>query len=323
MSKGDISLAELYQALRDLQPDDEAATRIVHCLGLDQLARPVSQSMPGGFATTQGPEHRQRRAAEPEVKLGGREPPRPTGTMLPISVRSEETRSTTPEPPAWLRDLSVVALPDSRAARAPARAPEPLFANLRQRAILGAALATATVEGEIDIERAATRRARLEPLDRLPRRLVPTLRRGVQLLLDHAEGFTPFTADRERIVESIAEVAGASRVRVFRFRGCPLRQERGIEPAAWRPPPRGTVVAVVTDLGIGGPPLHRDRADRSEWLAFAAQVRRAGCPLVAFVPFPPVRWDRVLAHAMTIVHWDRDTTARALRRAIGRGHRVS
>jgi len=52
-------------------------------------------------------------------------------------------------------------------------------------------------------------------------------------------------------------------------------------------------------------------------------VRRAGCPLVAFVPYAPRRWPRALRRAMTIVQWDRRTSAVTIRNLVGRAHQVA
>jgi hypothetical protein len=98
---------------------------------------------------------------------------------------------------------------------------------------------------------------------------------------------------------------------VFRFAGCPLRGA-GAGPKPWhryRPPLPGVPVVLLTDLGICQPPLATDSADECEWLEFATLVRRAGCPLLALVPYGETRWPRALARALNIIHWDRGTTA--------------
>jgi hypothetical protein len=174
-------------------------------------------------------------------------------------------------------------------------------------------------EGELDIDSIAEMRATLQTFDRFPRLKVPTVRNGVQMLLDHAESMTPYAQDREGLASAITETVGKSRVSLLRFHGCPTRGVVGppdYETQDWHSPPRGIPIAVVSDLGIGGSLLHRDRADRGEWLAFTNRAHTAGCPVVVFVPFAPHRWDRVLANAMTLVQWDRATTARTVRRTI-------
>jgi hypothetical protein len=75
-------------------------------------------------------------------------------------------------------------------------------------------------------------------------------------------------------------------------------------------------VVIVSEMGIGGPLVNPHRASGREWLDFAARVEAAGCPLVALVPFEPRRWDPRLARRITFVHWDRPTTAGAVRRAV-------
>lgn len=79
---------------------------------------------------------------------------------------------------------------------------------------------------------------------------------------------------------------------------------------------------LLTDLGIGRPQLSADPATVEEWLELAAVVRRAGCPLVALVPYGAHRWPAALRDAMTLVEWDRPTSAARVRARVGRAHPV-
>lgn len=330
MSRGDISLADLYQAFFELEPDDAAARKIVYLLGLEHAAEAFSASLKGGYDISRSPD--QYRSTTSSDGLSNIDPSGQLdsatveGPILPTRLRLLSTESTEAEVPEWLSDPDIVALPAGTVAKEKPQAPETLFSGLRQRAILGAALATPVREGPLDIEAIIDQRTRMQPLIELPRQRVPSLRRGVQLLLDHSEGMAPYSLDREQLLEAIIDVVGSSRVSTLRFRACPTREIFGIpgtNPGQWSPPPRGTVIAVVSDLGIGGPALNRDRAGRREWLEFAQCARRKECPVVAFVPFAPDRWDRVLARSMTLLHWDRSTAARAIRSAVGAGHEVT
>jgi hypothetical protein len=75
-------------------------------------------------------------------------------------------------------------------------------------------------------------------------------------------------------------------------------------------------VVLLSDLGIGEPVHQFERALPAEWLRFAEQARRAGCPLVAIVPYEPRRWPASLRRLMAIIPWDRRTTALAAWNAI-------
>jgi hypothetical protein len=118
-------------------------------------------------------------------------------------------------------------------------------------------------------------------------------------------------------------VVGTPQVATFGFTGSP---ERGLTSAqsegAWFPPAPGTVIACVTDLGIGGRKTSPDRGSVAEWKRFADRATTAGCPVVAFVPFGPGEWPPDLARAIRLVHWDRTTSSRDIRRVFGRGHQT-
>jgi hypothetical protein len=86
--------------------------------------------------------------------------------------------------------------------------------------------------------------------------------------------------------------------------------ERGAKSEAVQLPPAGTPILVVSDFGHNVP-----RAPRNTWLRCAGAIRAAGCEPIGLLPIPPAEWDRGLATAFTLIHWERDTTARTARRA--------
>jgi hypothetical protein len=326
MERGALSLADLYAAVTALEPDAEATARIARLLNLEGAFETTNPLPSGGYDPSRAPVRLPEQRDEVPTVHPTAAAATETGPALPARLTPVATTPAETNEPAWLADDWVSPLAAAPSSRPPKDRPESLFDSLRQRAVLVTSLATRALEGPPDIERIIVQSTELQPLTRLPRRPLATMRRGVQLLLDGAEGFAPFASDCEQIETAIEAVVGRPRLSVMHFRGCPghgITRPPEYAPEAWHPPARSTVVAIVSDLGIGGPWRSRDRAGRREWLAFADRVREAGCPLVAFVPFSPSRWDPRLARAMTLIHWDRHTTARAVRRAVGLGHRVS
>lgn len=187
----------------------------------------------------------------------------------------------------------------------------PLFMERWTRGILSAALSTWADEGLLDIEGVTETLARCEAVERLPTVPSRTLGRGVQLLLDKSQAMMPFVRDQAWMLREIRNLVGSNKVEVLRFVGSPARGS-GAGPKPWpeyQPPPPGTPVVVLSDLGICQPTLAADWADEEEWMTVIEQVRRASCPLIALVPYKASRWPRSLIRLMTIVQWDRSTTA--------------
>jgi hypothetical protein len=201
----------------------------------------------------------------------------------------------------------------------------PLFFPRWTRAILSTALSTYGDDGQLDVERVAEKLARGERLEIWPTLSSPTLRRGLQLLVDRSHSMTPFIRDQISLQRDLVRVVGKDRVETLRFAGCPLRGAGAGPEIVWtkyQPPPPGTPILLLSDLGIGRPLLGADRASAAEWLSFAQLVRKALCPLVAFVPYAPPRWPRHLAPLVTMIHWDRKTTVSDVRNRVGRAHEV-
>lgn len=196
---------------------------------------------------------------------------------------------------------------------------EPLFSPRRSPNLLGAALMTEAGDGPVDVALLIEFLASCKPMAGIPRLPAPSLFRGVQVLVDLGEGMEPFARDQEEILTELRRVVGADRLREMQFRHCPLRGAGSGPIWTWKPyePPESKVpTLILSDLGMGGPVFHSDRATEAEWLAFAGRLRARSCPLIAFVPYPVDRWPSRLAKAITLVMWDRSTTVGKVRRAV-------
>ena len=198
--------------------------------------------------------------------------------------------------------------------------PRPLLSPRTSRGIVGAALSTHDDRGPVDVAAVVERLARGEPFDELPRRTWPTLRHGAQVLLDGGAGMAPYAADAEALLAELRRHFGHERLSVARFTGCPTRAA-GLGArrrwGRWRPPRPGMPIALISDLGIGRPPLSDDVAPPREWLRFAAEASHARCPLVAFVPYRTSRVPAPLRRAMAIVEWSERTSASRVRGGVG------
>ncbi len=202
---------------------------------------------------------------------------------------------------------------------------DPLLLPGWSRAVLSSALSTVSHDGAIDTEaiipKIATK-SRIKQIPRLPR---PTMRRGVQLVIDRGPALAPFARDQEWLIDHVRLVAGNDRTEVIEFFTSPTRDgpldDEG-EPKSYVPPAMGTVVLAMTDLGIGRPPGWMDWATDAEWLEFATRLRKAGCPFLALVPYPEHRWPPALTARLKILPFDRQTAVSTVRRVVPVGHNV-
>ena len=329
MRRGLISLGDAVRATAALRPDADAADEMLRMLGLERAEARHEAPLLGVW-----------KASSTANVLAAQRHSATSGADLHVPADlppADSAQQTTADPPraATLTPLggagTTVSLPEWASGEAlvledlgPARPPDPLFGRIQRRGILSAALATPAPEGELDVDEAIARLARLEPIRTLPRRLAPTLRRGVQLLLDIGAGMLPFLEDQRSLTAALDDILSDDRLDVLYFAGCP---SRGVghggrdEWRAWRPPPPGTPVLAVTDLGIGGPRLDDDRAGVAEWLAFAQHATAEGHRLLALVPHQATRWPPRLERVMTLIHWSERTTVAPVRRAVREGRR--
>ena len=259
---------------------------------------------------------------EPETLRDEISPGVAVAASLPLRVRAVDTGRTRGSAPSW---IGAPALPSESEGDAAFR-PEPvsLLVPGWTRAIAAAAVATRFADGPIDVEGVIDRVCKLRPLVPLPRRSVWTARHAVQLLVDRGQGMMPFAREATRLADRIRAVAGRDRTTMFLFRDCPTRRRKtspkGGDPV-YEPPAAGVPVIVITDLGLTRGAAIRGGASEEEWLAFAATIRRAHCPLVAFVPCAFARVPDPLRRVFHTIPWDRATTV-GLVRQITRGIRL-
>jgi hypothetical protein len=159
----------------------------------------------------------------------------------------------------------------------------------------------------LDLVTLVKRAARLQPLTAC---FLAELRSAsfVQILVDCGEGMQPYADDLAFLAGQAADVAGHDRVEQRTFAGSP---QRGLDPdiftgktADWKPPAPGSLILVLTDLGVGGPAGSRDRASAREWRKVAETVASVQAHLRVLTPFPGSRTPTGLADIMRVVSWD-------------------
>lgn len=328
MTEPSAPLADLLRAFEILRPQDDATrAAIARLLRIDAVAEELPAPP---LETPRQSRVEDRGEARDEVEsrpMPRRETPAaPALVPEPPGDRAERSAVLKPDftasrrLPGWLERVDP--LPEETAGAPPeAPMPDPLLEPRWTRAVLSGALATFSETGPLDVPRLVRGVARSVPWTAVPRRPWPTLARGVQVLVDRGESMLPFAADQDGLLEKLRAVVGKERLEVLRFDR--PGDKAGPGPRrTWksyfehhRPRP-GTAVLALTDLGIGASGLRPVRP--ADWRAFAEELRRLGAPLVALVPYDRKRWPEGLERVLTLLPWDRTTSVRTVRRAIGR-----
>jgi hypothetical protein len=329
-----LGFGDLLRVMDRLAPaDDTARTSIAAMLGFERVPRslqdgqedtdhavridvPEPQTTPRSVPSISPPPAPAPQRSSLESRLPPIDSPR---TSLVIRVVEEPDPN--PVPPAWLS--SILPPPQQNGADDDFIPDfEPLFAPASTRSLIAAALAVPRAEGEVCIDQIIDRLARGLPITRLPREVRPTLRMGIEILVDHGDGMEPFSRDAAELVDRVRHIVGEGATRVLHFAVSPLRAGTGARRrwTDYRVLAAGTPVLVLSDLGIGGADPHLGDITL-HWLDFLDRLHRACCPAIAFVPYPMTRWPVALAARMSIIEWDRSTTVACARRAAPAGRR--
>ena len=250
---------------------------------------------------------------EPSLVAPKADAAKPDEAAMPLPIGVQPLSSTALQPD-WLEQVTPLAKPASGPGTRVLE-PEALFRPQKAQSILAIALATQEPFGALDLDEIVAAVGRGAALSSVPRQAVLTLARGVQLLVDRGDGLLPFRADIKRVESKISRLVGPDALEVLNFACCPSRgvgrgpRRNWADYFAHHRAPIGSRVICVTDLGIGHPAGAEIPAGPEEWLEFDARLRAAGCRLLVLVPYHRDRWPPELARRMSLLHWDRNTTA--------------
>jgi hypothetical protein len=319
----DIWIGDVVAAWRRLgitAAEDRAA--VAEALGFDGAAlRPAVAAEPmGPGSTVSAPAERMpvNDAAAASAPTAG-----PVSRIIPSLIEDEEVPEEA-DVPAWIADAPpLVAEQTAHHGWKPPHLP--LLRDHWARHIVSAIAAIPLADGGIDESRLIDNVSRLRPVWRLPRRVRRTVRRGVQLLIDRGDAMQPFFADVQDVIRSLRTVVGRDQLNGASFEYTPDAGDvlwlRGRARTPWSPPGPGTLILVISDLGMTRSYGDVRSGSRDEWLAFARRCLAADCPVVALVPRDEAAWPAELRGAFTMVPWDQRTNVSTVLRCLGAGTR--
>lgn len=313
MSHERISLGDVARVKKELQPQGAHTWNLILqllALPLEMRLRQAEASEPikvsdepsrGGSTVATGDEADSKSSSTKDAPI-----------FSPGDELSVEPLGRAVSPPDW--NEAITRFVDTPDAETPLKAP-PLFSSLQERPLITAVAISRSESGELDEERVVDQISRGEPLKQIPRRLRPTSRFGVQVLVDWGERLEPLREDQKAFVSSLAQIVGKHRVQVLRFHEFPDLAGPGTR-RTWRPyetPASGTVVLILSDLGLGWLSTPASTPRFSDWAGWARRVTSAGARPIGLVPHGPEHWPAELQHQLPLVHWDRITTVSAIR----------
>jgi hypothetical protein len=320
--RSEVGLAELVQALHHLRPTDSKTRDVISAaLGFappnaaDEIdseiePRPDDQEINGATSDPGVLVD----STEVEVPAEG-EPERARLEMLdPVRVETVTVEQLFGAPIP--KDID--ALDSSTAAEPP---PERL-SLLRPhwfRGVAGAMLATSQPSRDIDWQFLERRLVRGLPIEKLPWQPRPTLKRGVQVLLDQSESMQPFSRDGIDLITRLRRLIGQRSVRTWSFQLDPWRpaasQWKWISSAS-QSFTADTPLLIVSDFGIA-----RGARGAEPWQEIVRRAEQRRCPLVALIPAPQPSWPEWLPQIVPNAFvWDQETSPQIVRRALLRIH---
>ena len=220
----DIWLADLARAIAALQPGDDRAVEIMAgLLGIaTESARDTSAPAPRKDAEIMPVPPPEARAPDTEAQAADREEESHAESAERLEVLQPVGRATAGSMRPWLLADDLEEFSEQHTGGV--RAYEPLFVRSWSRELLAAALAQQIPGGPVDERRLVSLIASARPVTKIPRHPRRSLSRGVQVLVDLADGMEPFTRDQSELLEAIRRVVGNSRVQVLQFRDSPTRE---------------------------------------------------------------------------------------------------
>ena len=315
----DLWIGDVIRVWRRLQltsPEERAAA--ARALGFDASALlAAAQTAAGGSAGAEAPAAQAAATGPIRGATNGRGHDTPRVVPSAISVRTDEASGDAL--PAWWTGTQT--LPPEGQAHATWRPQhQPLLRPQWTRHILSAMCSTRVAEGPLDATRLIEEVVRLRPIVAVPRRSRPTVRRGVQLLIEQGAPMLPFRRDVLQLIESLRDVISDDRIVMAGFERHPLDEPLAWFPGGkverWTPPGAGSPVLLVSDLGITSRFGRTRAATPAEWLAFGRTCRAAGCTPIALLPHGRPFWPPALKRTFALVPWGHRTSVAEVHRAL-------
>ena len=299
-----VGLADLADAFRHLRPDRAGAELIARALGFE--ARSLDEeALPSGSLAADGHESRKAKPSKSpraSSRGAGAGPGGELDSTLEVRQLTRPRRSI--RLPRSIRKSQP--LPDSPRSASYIPPPAPLLARRLLRAFLMDAVGDDLPDESINIDESVEQIAHFQLHRPLPRNRRRGFRSGLQLWIDESPAMQPFRADVEDMCAAIRLIVGPSYEGEFFFDKLSLNKEGSWSDGEALDPMKlkaGANVLLLTDLGIGRPPL-KPRATSSEWRGFARTLASRASRVVAVVPYSSARWPAGLSKWMKIVHWN-------------------
>lgn len=311
----EIWLGELIRCWKALAPADDNTSRALAALIGFEWKTQVDE---GGAEAKRAPEPELTRPGElpgapppePVTERMDEPPPDPQASELPRIEIDEEAELQAAE---W-DSVEVLQPPQANTQQYNNLLP-PLFRPLWSRTIVTTISSRRLPIGFVDAEQLVGTMAAARPVVSIPRRPRWTTMKGVQLLLDRAPGMAPFLSDQAALAALFHDCVGGEGLARLHFFDSPLRGVViGGRKSAYRPPQPGVPVVAVTDLGLGAPEGHFNRAAPEEWLNLAELLAARDSTMTILLPWPAAEVDHGLRRRTAIVEWDRSTSATLVRR---------
>jgi hypothetical protein len=321
--EGEVGLADAITAMVVLQAGPAAAQRIAALLGFHLSDESVLSTTPASAPNVEQP-----RPPAPPPSMAP--PAQPPADREPGSGTAEPSTATSSR---WERRLRQVGREFSTSIASEADPLgesdtdveidlNPLLKQQYTARVIQAACATDVGDGDLDLEEVVETLATRRPLTEWPRRASRSMLRGVQLLIDVGESMMLFARDTLDLAEKFKVTVGDHLVEQMNFAGCPWHLAGHGSRFTWRPyqpPPPSTPVVVLSDLNI--PSREDPGVDVDGWIRMHDLLARRGSPMIVFVPFPQDRWPITLRRKLSLVQWDRGTSASAVLKRMNRGGR--
>ena len=309
-----MSLFDLVQVIASLQPEDETTLQAVRVLLKLQHREEAHTTQTASSSSTKT--SRERGIAKTSGASAQPSDPKPPlekkRKSIPSLIELKELPGSVP--PEWLQTVEHFGKEGEREDR---ELPlESLFRKEWTRHILTTIVSTEKPRGRMDLENILSRISRVEVVDTLPRKLQPCVVGSIQLFIDQSESMEPYYLDQRLLTRELIKLVGKDRVQIIRFSGLPYlgtwlkANEERTTPA----PPPGTLVLLLSDLGMTGSLWKLHRPMETEWCSFSKDVQGHGCHLIALVPYVLTRVSSTLRRIMTVIEWSRVTSVVTLKR---------
>lgn len=224
-----------------------------------------------------------------------------------LKITELERDNTVSERPQWLEGIAPISTEQLSYNPTHIRI-EPLLNDDWRRTFLQDTVSLFAKEGMVDIEDVINKISRGRPLQHIPYLSEPTMRYGLQLLIDTSSSTSFYSRDIDNVLETLNSLIPSEVLNIYTFEGTPLDgyvYSESYDDEIYQLPSHPQPILIISDLGIGSKSFTKSEYQNylQSWFKFVQLANERQCKMIVLTPYELQSYPFGLGTKIPMRHW--------------------